>query len=381
MKYSKIMMIGTLLCSLILAGCTSVAPTKHELLITPTITASPTSKNIRAEYMKLDPEEAQALISDEVILLDVRTQEEYDEGHIAEAILLPDYEVKDKIESIVTDKKQTIIVYCRSGRRSELASKELIAMGYEKVFDLGGIFNWSGEIVGNWLYPSYYNYFGEDLPSDIITPIDLTTVIKINDQMPEFTFHMTGNNIKKYGLSNDKTKYYIMFDDNEVDKITITDPTGALVQTIDNLTTANPATEEEKYGLSFEDWNFDGYIDIGLWTYPGGSMRNDPHYYWLWDNSIGQYVKNDELIEISNFSTISINTEEKRLECYTRYGAGEGGSQYFKYIDGNYVLVYTYSLELVESPDEEGKRLRHITSSELVDGVMKVIEDYYEDFE
>ncbi len=382
MKQLRLAFVGSLIGALILTGCKASNSSEHELSITPSI-SSPISisPNIRAEYLKLLPEEAQAMMSDDVIILDVRTQEEYDEGHIANALLLPDYEIQEKAETVITDKKQTILIYCRTGIRSERASRELIDLGYEKVYDFGGIADWTGEIVGHWLYPSYYNYFGGTLPPDIVTPINFTTTQKISDQMPEFTFHLTGNNVKRYGVFDDSTKYYIMFDGNKIENITITDSTGALVQKIDDLFTENPASEEEMYGLSFDDWNFDGYLDIGLWSYRGGSMRNDPHYYWLWDQSQGQFVENAELMEFSDFSTISINVQESRLECYTRLGISGGVAQHVKYIDDKFMLVYSFTSEAVPSPDEEDKYLRHITVAELIDGEMVITEDYYEDLE
>jgi len=101
----------------------------------------------KTEYKKISSQQAEEMMSDDVIILDVRTQEEFDNGHINNAVLLPNYEIKEKAESVITDKNQTILVYCRTGVRSEAASKELIEMGYTKVFDFGGIVDWTGEIV------------------------------------------------------------------------------------------------------------------------------------------------------------------------------------------------------------------------------------------
>jgi len=99
------------------------------------------------EYKKISPQEAQTMMSDDVVILDVRTQEEFDGGHIKNALLLPVDEIKEMAESILPDKAQTILVYCRSGGRSERAARELIGMGYTNVFDFGGIVDWPGEIV------------------------------------------------------------------------------------------------------------------------------------------------------------------------------------------------------------------------------------------
>ena len=78
-----------------------------------------------------------------VVIIDVRTVEEYKEGHIDGAINLP----LDIISNIDVSKDKKIIVYCRSGRRSNLAAIELIGLGYENVYDMGGINDWPYDLV------------------------------------------------------------------------------------------------------------------------------------------------------------------------------------------------------------------------------------------
>ncbi|MCD4715008.1 MAG: rhodanese-like domain-containing protein [Clostridiales bacterium] len=84
---------------------------------------------------------------DDFILVDVRTQEEYDEGHIEGALLLPLDQLETLSEEQLTDKDATILVYCRSGNRSAQASQLLVDLGYQNVYDFGGIVDWPGEIV------------------------------------------------------------------------------------------------------------------------------------------------------------------------------------------------------------------------------------------
>ena len=121
--------------------------------IPPTLGQAPGANSARekTEYIKISPQEAQTMIADyDVIILDVRTKEEFDEGHIINAVLLPLDQIQEKaanITSILADKDQTILIYCRTGRRSAIASEELIKMGYTSVFDFGGIVDWTGEIV------------------------------------------------------------------------------------------------------------------------------------------------------------------------------------------------------------------------------------------
>ena len=102
-----------------------------------------------ATYEQITPSQAKILMDTETdyVILDVRTEEEFAEGHIENAILIPDYEIETKAESVLKDKKQLILVYCRSGRRSKIAADELAAMGYDNVKEFGGIIDWKYEIV------------------------------------------------------------------------------------------------------------------------------------------------------------------------------------------------------------------------------------------
>ena len=98
--------------------------------------------------MNITAEEAKQIIDTEesYIILDVRTQEEYDQGHIPGAILIPDTEIKAKAEDVLTDKEQMILVYCRSGRRSKLAAESLVELGYTNIKEFGGIIDWPYEV-------------------------------------------------------------------------------------------------------------------------------------------------------------------------------------------------------------------------------------------
>lgn len=94
----------------------------------------------------LTPEEARARLEENpsAILLDVRTQEEYDSGHIPGAVCLPNEDIQAEMP-MVFDKDAEILVYCRSGRRSAEAAAKLIAMGCTNVSDFGGILSWPYE--------------------------------------------------------------------------------------------------------------------------------------------------------------------------------------------------------------------------------------------
>lgn len=99
-------------------------------------------------YYSITQEEAKRIMDNEenYIILDVREQSEYDEGHIKNAILLPYTEIETRAENELPDKEQIILVYCRSGRRSKIAAQSLANAGYKNVKEFGGIIDWQYEI-------------------------------------------------------------------------------------------------------------------------------------------------------------------------------------------------------------------------------------------
>jgi len=80
-------------------------------------------------------------------LIDARTEEEFQQGHIEGAILIPEYEIAERAEAEIPHKDALILVYCRSGRRSKIASSELVRLGYTNVKEFGGIIDWPYETV------------------------------------------------------------------------------------------------------------------------------------------------------------------------------------------------------------------------------------------
>ena len=132
MKRFSVILILIITCTAILYGCTSGGENK-----------------MKNSYEQITPAEAKEIMDerDGYVILDVRTQEEYDEAHIDGAILIPDYEIVAKAESILKDKNQLILVYCRSGRRSKNAASELVSLGYTNVKEFGGIIDWPYETI------------------------------------------------------------------------------------------------------------------------------------------------------------------------------------------------------------------------------------------
>ncbi|MDD2370401.1 MAG: rhodanese-like domain-containing protein [Firmicutes bacterium] len=100
-----------------------------------------------AKVIKISTEEANKRLGSEkdVILVDVRTPEEYKGEHIKDAILLPLDTISKKAGEVIPDKEAIYFVYCRSGNRSATASSILVEMGYKNIFDLGGIIDWPYE--------------------------------------------------------------------------------------------------------------------------------------------------------------------------------------------------------------------------------------------
>ena len=100
-------------------------------------------------YEQISAEQAKTIMDTETdyIIIDARTEEEFAEGHIENAILIPEYEIAQRAEKELPDKEQLILVYCRSGRRSKIASEELVKLGYTNVKEFGGIIDWPYEVV------------------------------------------------------------------------------------------------------------------------------------------------------------------------------------------------------------------------------------------
>ena len=120
---------------LILTGCGSSADDK--------------TADDKKTYRQVSPEEAAAMMEEETdyIILDVRTQEEYEASHIPGAICIPNETIGTDDIPELPDKDQLILVYCRSGNRSKQASEKLAKQGYTNIVEFGGINSWTGETV------------------------------------------------------------------------------------------------------------------------------------------------------------------------------------------------------------------------------------------
>ena len=100
-------------------------------------------------YQRIDQETAKEMMDqdDGHVIVDVRTKEEYDEGHIPGAVCIPNESIGCDSPEDLPDYEQIILVYCRSGRRSKEAAEKLAGMGYTNIYEFGEIIDWTGEIV------------------------------------------------------------------------------------------------------------------------------------------------------------------------------------------------------------------------------------------
>ena len=120
--------------AMLLAGCGRDASQKEEEMNT---------------YQHITQEEAAEIMKNDntCIVVDVRRQDEFDAGHIPNAICIPNESIRTERPEKLPDLNQKILVYCRSGRRSREASQKLTDMGYTDICEFGGILDWTGEVV------------------------------------------------------------------------------------------------------------------------------------------------------------------------------------------------------------------------------------------
>lgn len=102
-------------------------------------------KAMENTYRQITQKEAKNMMeSQDVIILDVREQDEYDSGHIHNAVLLPVGTItKDTAAAVIPKADSVVLVYCRSGNRSKKASQALADLGYTNIYEFGGVNTWS----------------------------------------------------------------------------------------------------------------------------------------------------------------------------------------------------------------------------------------------
>jgi len=124
-----------------------------------------------------------------------------------------------------------------------------------------------------------------------------------------------------------------------VHTLTITCKDGYFKQEFTDLNTENHLVSTDDPGLAFDDWNFDGFLDLSLWKYVGGTLGNAPHYFWLWDIDLRIFVANEELEMISEGSALVTDIENNRLISSWRESPWEIGVNYWEYRNGQFELI------------------------------------------
>ena len=129
-----------ILCFLLAISCIFLVSCKNN--------TSESTEGENVMYQQITANDAKKIMDSntDIVILDVREQNEYDEGHIPGAILIPYTEIENKAESMIPDKNKEILVYCRSGRRSKIAAESLVKLGYTNVKEFGGIIDWPYQI-------------------------------------------------------------------------------------------------------------------------------------------------------------------------------------------------------------------------------------------
>ena len=120
---------------LLISGCSAKIEREKE-----------TEKNM---YIQITASEAKKMMDEqeEILILDVREQSEYNEGHIPGAALLPVGTIsEDTAAAVIGNKGTVVLVYCRSGNRSKTAAQALADLGYTQVYEFGGIRDWPYEV-------------------------------------------------------------------------------------------------------------------------------------------------------------------------------------------------------------------------------------------
>ena len=141
--------LAILMLAVTLTACGMEEAADDSMILNETTETTETTEDVLVPYEQITAEDAKKLMDTEsdYSIVDARTEEEFAEGHIPGAILIPEYEIADRAQAELPDKDQLILVYCRSGRRSKIASQALADLGYTNVKEFGGIIDWPYDVV------------------------------------------------------------------------------------------------------------------------------------------------------------------------------------------------------------------------------------------
>ena len=196
-------------------------------------------------------------------------------------------------------------------------------------------------------------------------PIDFTTTKRINSELPYFTFRFQGETIRENYWSTDGTRYILGSPMPEIQSITIANDSGEIIQIIADLYLRYIRLD----ALTFDDWNFDGYLDFALPYFDFHATA-----YFLWDSASNLFVRNWDLENFGGRYGVETCHETERLIV----SGGRMGlyfTVYYKFIDGVITMVKAIEEwhEFIEETEEGYLFVIHTTVSELVDGEMTVV--------
>ena len=138
----------------------------------------------KAAYQKISAEDAyEMMVSQEVVVVDVRTREEYDGGHIENAVLVPNESIGSEMPETLPDKEATLLIYCRSGRRSKDAAQKLLALGYQSVYDFDTIL----------IVQTQFKVMVDDgqLEPDGLQPLSIRLAFRVDLHLVDQNFHQS----------------------------------------------------------------------------------------------------------------------------------------------------------------------------------------------
>ena len=205
------------------------------------------------------------------------------------------------------------------------------------------------------------------------SPMIFTTTVRIHEDMPAFTIYRT---IGDYTLSWRESRVYDFPSPREV-SLRIEDEDGNLIQLLSGLTQSNQWNSIERIEPVFDDYNFDGYLDMRLHRWqPGAGGLMATEYFWLWDTEKSQFVLNEQLVEIGHAASTIANQETRRIEVWHRLGGGEGLAEFYEYHGGEFVLV-VYERHYSWLDSQSDRRYTEITHTNVLTGEVTVTNEVW----
>lgn len=205
-----------------------------------------------------------------------------------------------------------------------------------------------------------------DFEPQEIEPLKLVVTRRL-EQMGEYDFTLNGFLGKELNNEESYSRDYVM-----INSIEIKANNGDFYQLIDGFSSLL-SSNFENYGIEFFDWNGDGYTDIRLHQFQGGTSHNEPSLFWLWDNAEAKFIQNKQLEELSDCSAVYIEPEkDSRVRSFIRKGPRECELSYYKYNDGEFIKVECKNDVFYE---KDGAEYIVTKISELINGKMKIVSE------